>query len=331
MAFGAGLAPAKSFYKKASTATTNFVCGFDFNRSVYEQYNKEPYEYRNEDFDCDESFGSDEEWTAVTKSGPRKVRRFPLPTLPLSANVSQQARAEECAVQPVTLQQFGFKLSKHAVNTASQAAGVSLEYAQAALKYATLETAQGIGQLTNSDTAANVVKKVRARFPLLQDIKRAYQEGRHVQKARRLSKASRHSAHDELPSYVGGAVQRADNMETPWKTLESAAFNEETGAELEVVYEESTNTLKGKARRSARKDYESVHSSENNRKRDDEQDMFEDVDLAGHFAGTGSLQDSGPIIGDSKDSDELNAAEEALLREEADVDLRLKRAVEKPF
>lgn len=63
---------AKSFYEKASLATNNAVNGFNFNRNVYKEFNKEPCNYLNEDFECDEGFGSDEEWTAISKARPRK-------------------------------------------------------------------------------------------------------------------------------------------------------------------------------------------------------------------------------------------------------------------
>lgn len=116
------------------------------------------------------------------------------------------------------LSDVGLTFTQHAIAAASQAAGVSLDYAQTALRYATLETAQGIGYVASSDTATTAIQKIKRRFPLIEDIQRAYSEGQEVQRSRHLPKAARPMMYED---------EEVEKMTDP-----------ETGAELEVVYDE---------------------------------------------------------------------------------------------
>ncbi|EME88519.1 uncharacterized protein MYCFIDRAFT_170126 [Pseudocercospora fijiensis CIRAD86] len=119
------------------------------------------------------------------------------------------------------LSNVGLTFSQHAIAAASQAAGVSFDYAQTALKFATLETAQGIGYLASSDTATAAIQKLKRRFPLLEDIQRAYSEGQDVQRSRRLGR-------DPRPMFYDDGEE------------EMMMADPESGAEMQIVYENSS-------------------------------------------------------------------------------------------
>lgn len=64
-----------------------------------------------------------------------------------------------------------------ALETAAEAAGCSKEYAVIAAKYIITEMARDVGWLVNCTAATEAVRNVLTRFPLLADIKQAYEEG----------------------------------------------------------------------------------------------------------------------------------------------------------
>ncbi|KXT08814.1 hypothetical protein AC579_10097 [Pseudocercospora musae] len=264
MIFGTNFSDsAKSLNEKASLATSNAVSGFNFNRNVYKEFNKEPCNFLNEDFECDEGFGSGEEWTAISKARPRK--KYP---------------QENCLVKSDIMKpsDIGFTFTQHAITAASQAAGVSFDYAQTALRYATLETAQAIGHVANSETATTAIQKIKRHFPLLKDIQRAYNEGQEVQRSRNLPRDTRPMMYED------GEVEK---MTDP-----------ETGAEVDVVYDEvrpAKETPHGRV-----EELSGAEAQEEIRGEDDEDSLL--------FRGS-PLDYSGPIIGPENDSEELKAKE----------------------
>lgn len=68
-------------------------------------------------------------------------------------------------------------LTATALEKAAQTAGYSAEYAAQASKYLLMEMARDVGWVLNCQTAVQALRSVEKRFPLLVDVKRAYEEG----------------------------------------------------------------------------------------------------------------------------------------------------------
>lgn len=78
---------------------------------------------------------------------------------------------------PRSLIYHSTNLSTKALESAAEAAGYSKEYAKVAAKYIITEVARDVGWAMNTNTATAAMESVITRFPLLADIKRAYDEG----------------------------------------------------------------------------------------------------------------------------------------------------------
>lgn len=143
-------------------------------------------------------------------------------------------------------EQLRLKATRTAVRTASEAADVSLIYVKWALKFAALEAAHDIGFLANCQTATDAVNAVKARFPVLEDIQRAYHLGANnsSSSSQQWSPEERLSAMRAFHSEAGLRLSNDGRVAGQWDdgSIVSAMtaqplYDPETGAEVELVFE----------------------------------------------------------------------------------------------
>lgn len=143
-------------------------------------------------------------------------------------------------------EQLRLKATRTAVRTASEAADVSLIYVKWALKFAALEAAHDIGFLANCQTATDAVNAVKARFPVLEDIQRAYHLGANNSSfsSQQWSPEERLSAMRAFHSEAGLRLSNDGRVAGQWDdgSIVSAMtvqplYDPETGAEVELVFE----------------------------------------------------------------------------------------------
>lgn len=143
-------------------------------------------------------------------------------------------------------EQLRLKATRTAVRTASEAADVSLIYVKWALKFAALEAAHDIGFLANCQTATDAVNAVKARFPVLEDIQRAYHLGANnsSSSSQQWSPEERLSAMRAFHSEAGLRLSNDGRVAGQWddgsivSTMTAQPlYDPETGAEVELVFE----------------------------------------------------------------------------------------------
>ncbi|CZT16283.1 uncharacterized protein RCC_02125 [Ramularia collo-cygni] len=78
---------------------------------------------------------------------------------------------------PSVMQKLISRFTEKALHTAAEAAGYSKEAAVFATKYVAVEMARDVGWMINCPTAVEVMRNVKRRFSVLEDIQRAYEDG----------------------------------------------------------------------------------------------------------------------------------------------------------
>ncbi|KAF2210715.1 hypothetical protein CERZMDRAFT_86013 [Cercospora zeae-maydis SCOH1-5] len=201
------------------------ACGYDFEEGI-------EYDSQNE--------SGDEDWVDVKK----EKRDLSIPQ-------------EEFMVKSVDGQarQLHSKISKTATEKASAAAGVSFEYAKWALRLVAVEAAHDLGFLASCRTATDVVRAVKTRFPVLEDIQKAYQSGSleasssessaHLNRFARThfpQPSIKHPRDVRMPSNLDDMPIIAENSisDSSYAPDGVSLYDPETGAELEFVYEEAS-------------------------------------------------------------------------------------------
>lgn len=145
----------------------NTVVGADFNRDAAEEMHKRSTKLEHYDLEVNEEFDAEEEWTGISQSDLRDGERRGMDFEDEAFIIRQSGRPRN----------LSFKLSEKATEAACEAAGVSREYLGIALKYVTLEMARDIGWLTHCKTVSDVARAAKRKFPLLEDMQRAFEEG----------------------------------------------------------------------------------------------------------------------------------------------------------
>lgn len=259
----------------ALSKASNVLSASRFNRDSFDQARGYDFEEESE-YDSENESG-DDQWVDVKKE-KRDLTKVPMRVaMPSSIcdrfllKLSQPQ--EEFMVRSVSdsTRQLRLKITKTATEKASAAAGVSFEYAKWALRLVAVEAAHDIGFLTSCKTATDVVRAVKARFPVLEDIQKAYQSGSleastsessaqltNMTRAHAPQPGIRHPRDVRMASNLDDIPIISDNTinQSPYARDEAPLIHAETGAELQLVYEEA-----GRGRR--RKRDTSPHNNSN--------------------------------------------------------------------
>ncbi|EME41670.1 hypothetical protein DOTSEDRAFT_81910 [Dothistroma septosporum NZE10] len=145
----------------------NTVVGADFNRDAYQEAHKHASKLEHHNLRVYEDFDAEEEWTGISQ------------TLVRTGEGPMDFEDEAFVIKDYhgCPRQLSFKLSDKAAGTACEAAGVSREYLGTALKYVALEVSRDVGWVMHCKTAVEAVRMVKLRFPVLEDMQRAFGEG----------------------------------------------------------------------------------------------------------------------------------------------------------
>ncbi|PIA97159.1 hypothetical protein CB0940_06029 [Cercospora beticola] len=221
----------------ALSKASNVLSASRFNRDSFDQARGYDFEEESE-YDSENESG-DDQWIDVKK----EKRDLTKPQ-------------EEFMVRSVSesTRQLRLKITKTATEKASAAAGVSFEYAKWALRLVAVEAAHDIGFLTSCKTATDVVRAVKARFPVLEDIQKAYQSGSleastsessaqltNMTRAHAPQPGIRHPRDVRMASNLDDIPIISDNTinQSPYARDGAPLIHAETGAELELVFEEA--------------------------------------------------------------------------------------------
>ncbi|PPJ58062.1 hypothetical protein CBER1_03825 [Cercospora berteroae] len=234
----------------ALSKASNVLSASRFNRDSFDQARGYDFEEESE-YDSENESGDDQwiddQWIDVKK----EKRDLTKPQ-------------EDFMVRSVSdsTRQLRLKITKTATEKASAAAGVSFEYAKWALRLVAVEAAHDIGFLASCKTATDVVRAVKARFPVLEDIQKAYRSGSleastsesstqltNMTRAHAPQPGIRHPRDVRMASNLDDIPIISDNTinQNPYARDGVPLYHSETGAELELVYEEA-----GRGRRKKR-------------------------------------------------------------------------------
>ncbi|GIZ37778.1 hypothetical protein CKM354_000121400 [Cercospora kikuchii] len=221
----------------ALSKASNVLSASRFNRDSFDQARGYDFEEESE-YDSENESG-DDQWVDVK----REKRDLTKPQ-------------EEFMVRSVSdsTRQLRLKITKTATEKASAAAGVSFEYAKWALRLVAVEAAHDIGFLTSCKTATDVVRAVKARFPVLEDIQKAYRSGSleastsdsstqltNMTRAHAPQPGIRHPRDARMASNLDDIPIISDNTinQNPYARDGVPLIHAESGAELQLVYEEA--------------------------------------------------------------------------------------------
>ncbi|KAM3421720.1 hypothetical protein BST61_g2102 [Cercospora zeina] len=237
-ALWAGAQSVREGAQLAFTKASRALSAARFNRESFDEARGYDFE-EGVEYDSENDSG-DEDWIDVKK----EKRDLSMPQEEFMVkSVSGQAR------------QLRLKISKTATEKASAAAGVSFEYAKWALHLVAVEAAHDLGFLASCRTATDVVRAVKARFPVLEDIQKAYRSGSleasssdsstHLNRLARTYSPQPGIKHprdvrmasnlDDMP-----IIAETTTSESSYAPDGAPLYDPKTGAELEIVYEEAS-------------------------------------------------------------------------------------------
>lgn len=149
--------------------------------------------------------------------------------------ISTSTREDGNEAEP--LEQFAVR----EMGLAGKVAGVSGEYVSWAMRFVAMEAARDLGWVAGTRTAAEVVGAVKKRFPVLEDIQKAYCEGSKACRKERGKEeyeeppagAGARSGDGRVSSDSGGSAGAGDEDRTPRKA--KTVFGPEVHGDVEMV------------------------------------------------------------------------------------------------